>query len=225
MNYISSVLINKKMDEKEKRTTIKIKSAVYSLSCPTESEVNKYLDIWNGTENFYKPEEALRKLFKNEGCYANNKNEDGVLIKIYALNKAYGVFMLDQVRMAKYITSQNIDDDLYVGDLAIVDKIRIGHNIRNKQDTEINFYSFATKYCSFHNPDKYPIFDSNVERALKYFKKHCSDFTFNNTDLRVYKEFVNIIKRFQKVFDFDISFRDTDKYLYLVGRELNENLP
>lgn len=30
-----------------------------------------------------------------------------------------------------------------------------------------NVYSFATKYCSFMNPDKYPIYDSHVKEAIK----------------------------------------------------------
>jgi hypothetical protein len=28
------------------------------------------------------------------------------------------------------------------------------------------YYSFATKYCSFHRPDSYPIFDSRVKEYL-----------------------------------------------------------
>ncbi|MDO5708167.1 MAG: hypothetical protein Q4P31_06000 [Andreesenia angusta] len=30
----------------------------------------------------------------------------------------------------------------------------------------INFYFFATKYCSHHDPFNYPIFDAYVERVL-----------------------------------------------------------
>ena len=193
------------------------------IPCPTKSEVSKYLNIWNNTENLYKPERALEKLFKD---YRTN-NENNILIKIYALNDAYSVNIRWQVTIAKYIANQKIDADLHTGDLRVVDKIRTGHGVRRKgTDTEINFYSFATKYCGFHNPDKYPLFDSNVKRALRYFKKHNPEFTFNNTDLRVYKAFVDIIQRFQKVFAIQVfSFRDIDKYLYLVGRELNENLP
>jgi|SRR3989344_2043989 len=192
--------------------------------CPTKSEVEKYLDIWNDVENLHKTEEALRNLFK--GCHANNKDGSDVLVKVYALNNAFNVFMLSQVRMAKHITNENIDDGLRLGDLAIIDKIRSGHGIRNRHGTEINFYSFATKYCSFHKPDKYPLFDSNVRRALIYFKQNCENFTFNNADLRVYEKFVGIIQKFQETFDLqDFPFRDIDKYLYLVGRELNGDLP
>jgi len=197
---------------------------IIKIPCPTNSEIDKYLDIWNGDEKFYKPEKALIKLFN--GCHANNKDKDDVLIKVYALNDSYDTFVLNQVRMAQHIANQNIDENLRADNLglAIVDKIRKGHSIRNRYGTEINFYSFATKYCSFHKPDKYPLFDSNVERALKYFKKrHCSKlFTFNNTDLRVYEAFVGIIRKFQEIFGLQrFSLRDIDKYLYLVGRELN----
>ena len=53
-----------------------------------------------------------------------------------------------------------------------------------------------------------------------------TNFTFNNADLRVYEKFVGIIQKFQETFDLqDFPFRDIDKYLYLVGRELNGDLP
>jgi len=187
--------------------------------CPTKSEVEKYLDIWNDVENLHKTEEALRNLFK--GCHANNKDGSDVLVKVYALNNAFNVFMLSQVRMAKHITNENIDDGLRLGDLAIIDKIRSGHGIRNRHGTEINFYSFATKYCSFHEPDKYPLFDSNVKRALIYFKTNCSKEFILNNNFREYKDFRSTIENFQKVFGLQKSFRNIDKYLYLVGRELN----
>ena len=191
------------------------------IPCPTKLEVNKYLAIWNGAENLHKTEEALKKLF--DGCNTNNKDTDDVLIKVYALNNAFGVFMLSQVRMAKHITNQNIDENLRAGDLAVVDKIRKGHSIRNRYGTEINFYSFATKYCSFHQPKKYPLFDSNVKTALIYFKKNCEKFAFGDEDLTKYNKFVGIIREFQKVFDIqDYSFRDIDKYLYLVGKKIKE---
>ncbi|UTW70364.1 hypothetical protein KHA80_07545 [Anaerobacillus sp. HL2] len=33
-----------------------------------------------------------------------------------------------------------------------------------------NFYSFATKYCSHHNPLDYPIYDSYVDEVLRHFR-------------------------------------------------------
>jgi hypothetical protein len=193
------------------------------IPCPTKSEMKKYLAVWDKVENFYKPKKAMTKLFNH---YRTNMDIDDILIKIYTLNAAYSASIFWPIDVAKNILDMKIDNDLRAGDLAVVDKIRTGHGVRNRQGAEINFYSFATKYCSFHNPDKYPLFDSNVKRALIYFKEHCTEqFTFNNTDLGVYKAFVDIIRKFQETFYLqDSALRDIDKYLYLIGRELNGNL-
>ena len=53
------------------------------------------------------------------------------------------------------------------GELSVVDKIRLGHGIKSKGGKEYDFYSFATKYCSLHNPSKYPIYDNMVSDFIK----------------------------------------------------------
>ncbi|HEY4508462.1 MAG TPA: hypothetical protein VJJ55_02285 [Candidatus Paceibacterota bacterium] len=197
--------------------------------CPTKSEVKRYLDIWNNNEKFHVPEKALTKLFKD---YPTNTDLEVVLIKMYALNDAYRTSVYWPIDVAKNILEMPIDGDLSKGSHSAVTNIA---RKKGKQKFEFHtngrtikreFYSFATKYCSFHEPDKYPLFDSNVKRALIYFKQNCENFIFNNADLTEYNKFVGIIQKFQETFDLqDVSFRDIDKYLYLVGRELNKNLP
>ena len=197
----------------------KMRSENSEIHCPDEDEVRKYLKIWDDDENYRKPAEALQKLFAE--YLPANKHISDILIKTYALNDAYRTNLRGRqiVTVAKHIKTRNIDVDLLAGKSAVVDEIRTGHGVTTKKDTEINFYVFATKYCSFHNSDKYPIFDSNVETALIHFKRHCG-FEFNG-DLRKYEDFVCVIENFKKNFGLDFTFRDIDKYLYLVGRKLN----
>ena len=192
------------------------------IPCPTKFEVKKYLAIWDKEPNFYKPEAALIRLFKD---YRPNRNISTILDKVYALNDAFGTAIFWQIPIAEHIEKQEIDEGLYAGDLSVVDNIKVGHGIKTSGGRERKFYSFATKYCSFHNLEKYPMFDSNVKRALICFKKNCKRFTFNNEDLIKYNKFVGIIENFNEVFDLSSSFRDVDKYLYLVGRKLNPNSP
>ncbi|MCI0618461.1 hypothetical protein L0244_36245 [bacterium] len=187
--------------------------------CPSPDEVRKYLDKWND-DSFSLPEKAMMKLFKE--LHENRELED-ILIKIYALNDAYKVGIFWPIEVAKHIKKEKIDAGLSKGELEIVNRIRIGHGVKTPNGNERDFYSFATKYCSFHNPDIYPIYDSNVARALKYFSNNCpKKFSFNgNNNLRNYGNFLKIIKDFQKNFGPEkFSLRDIDKYLYLKGREL-----
>jgi hypothetical protein len=56
--------------------------------------------------------------------------------------------------------AQYVDSALAAGSPEIFDKIaRV--TIRGK---EHNFFSFATKYCSWHYPEVYPIWDSRVDK-------------------------------------------------------------
>lgn len=197
------------------------------IPCPTKSEVKKYLKIWDGDKSYHKPAEALQKLFTE--CLATNKHIEDILIKTHALNDAYRAGIFWPVDVAENILDMNIDSGLCKGDKSVVEKIakkngkeKFKFKSKNGKIIKREFYSFATKYAGFHQPNKYPIFDSNVERALTYFKNSCqAKFTFDNEDLTKYNKFVDIVENFKEVFGLNSSFRDIDKYLYLVGRELN----
>ncbi len=199
------------------------------IPCPTKAEVKKYLEIWDSNENYCKPAEALQKLFTV--YLSTNKHIEDILIKTYALNDAFGTSIYWPVDVAENILAMKINDDLSEGNKSVIGKIakkngkeKFEFKSKNGKTIKKEFYSFATKYASFHQPDKYPLFDSNVERALNYFKNSCpAKFTFNNGNLKIYKEFVSIVREFKESFDLSNSpFRDIDKYLYLVGKEIKE---
>ena len=157
-----------------------------------------------------------------------NTDIEDVLIKIYALNDAYGTSIFWPVDVAKNILDMEIDDCLSKEGISVIEKIakkngeeKFEFQGKNGETIKREFYSFATKYASFHQPEKYPLFDSNVKRALIYFKTNCSKEFILNNNFREYKDFRSTIENFQKVFGLQKSFRNIDKYLYLVGRELN----
>ena len=180
------------------------------IPCPSRDEVKEYLDKWEEDDDLKETSNKLTELFTK--TYPKNDDYYEVWIKAQVLNSAFNVNVPEIHKVAKHISMQKKVE---------VEMIRIGHGAHRKgARNESDLYSFATKYCSFCNPpDENPIFDSNVKRALIYFKEHCG-FEFNG-DLRRYQNFVCIIKNFKKVFGLNSSFRDVDKYLYLVGRELN----
>lgn len=179
---------------------------------PCKEEVEKYLSLWDCQEKYVAQEKALDKLFF--GDFKCNDNLDNILIKCSALNDFYTTNIFNVYEVAKHILSLNIDDRLQKGDPTLVDDIA-KVTILGKY-----FYSFASKYCSHHNPKEYPIYDSNVVRALKYFRKKNSDFDFNNDDLKKYEKFKEILIEFQKCYDIEYNFKDLDKYLWQLGKNL-----
>ena len=114
---------------------------------PSQSEVEKYLSRWDSLENYVLQENALDKLFFNS--YPENDDIDEILIKVSALNDFYSTNIFSVFPVAKHILSLNIDEAIKNADESIVNKIALV----NMNGKVINFYSFATKYCSHHFPN------------------------------------------------------------------------
>ena len=150
-------------------------------------------------------------LHKNRGFFVVFE----VLTKVYALDNAYSTGILSNhfVSLAKHIVDKNIDSDIENGRLEVVEHIRNALGINN-------YYSFATKYCSFHNPDTFPIYDSRVVFMLRYFRRKSNFTKFTGNDLKDYQKFYNIISKFREYYRLDFfSLREIDKYLWLTGKE------
>jgi hypothetical protein len=139
------------------------------------------------------------------------------LIKVCSLNAFYSTNIFSPFTVAKHIVDSNIDEKLSIGDLNIVNKIA---NITMNGGKKKNFYSFATKYCSHHKPDVYPIYDSFVEKILIHFKKKDKFYEFNNEDLKKYPIFKDILIRFKKFYNLEpFSIKQIDKYVWQLGKE------
>ena len=83
-----------------------------------------------------------------------------------------------------------------------------------------NFYSFASKYCSHHRPEHFPIYDSYVDKMLMHFSRVSGSASFHKADLKQYERFVQIIGEFQRHFGLqEFSLREIDIYLWLAGKK------
>jgi hypothetical protein len=78
-----------------------------------------------------------------------------VLLKALALNKLYSTRVLDKdiEPLARHIAGLCIEPSLREGRPDAVDRIA------NCSGLQL-YFSFASKYCSWHNPRPYPIYDS-----------------------------------------------------------------
>lgn len=187
---------------------------MFIIQKPSKYEVEKYLKKWNATENIVLPEKSLNKLFLS--TYKNNTDIDEILIKASSLNDFYNTNIFSVVTIAKHIYNLNIDKRLKAADETLVNDIaNVIINGKAKR-----FYSFATKYCSHHFPNEFPIYDSYVEKVLMYFNKIDNFFNFKREDLKDYKKFKNVLIQFKKFYNIEqYSLKDIDKYIWLVGKE------
>lgn len=182
---------------------------------PSVSEVTKYLKGWKKLEKYTSQERALNKLFLE--LLPGNSEITDILLKASCLNDFYSTRIFAIYPVAKRILSiKDLDKRLKAGDIKLVRElgnVKIGDNKRY-------FYSFATKYCSHHNPIAFPIYDSYVEKVLVYFNKVDKFSSFKIKDLKDYRKFKGILLDFQRYYKLErFDLKEIDRYLWLLGKE------
>ena len=133
---------------------------------PSAKQVSMYLEQWDSLEDYVLQESSLRKLFTQ--TYPLNVEMDDVLIKVCSLNDFYSTHIFSPFTVARHIVDLDIDKRLANRDLTLVNDIAL---VKVNDWRTRNFYSFATKYCSHHFPEHYPIYDRFVEKMLMHFKR------------------------------------------------------
>lgn len=197
----------------DKKPEISTKPIHLDIPKPSVEIVEEYLKLWDTLENYSLQECALDKLFFE--LAPSNTNISDILLKSATLNDFYSTNIFSIFPVAKHILSLNIDDRLKEGDETLVDDMK-NIVINNKN---MKLYSFATKYCSHHNPEHFPIYDSFVDKVLRYFRDIDGFFKFKNEDLKNYKTFKSILNDFQIFYGLQkYSFKELDKFLWQFGK-------
>jgi hypothetical protein len=135
------------------------------LKKPTKELVETYRREFEDKNK--QDEDAIKELFK---IFPDNTDYKSVLLKSVLIN----TFYYTQIRainiVARHIVGLDIDARLKQGDLDVVEQIANVPIKTKKKEKKRRNYSFATKYCSFHQPDLYPIYDSIVAKTLKAYQ-------------------------------------------------------
>ena len=179
---------------------------------PSADEVNHWLAAWNKLEDYESQERAINRVFSD---YSSNDNLENILIKCSILNDFYSTNIFKIFPVAKHILSLNIDERLKAFDPTLVDDIA-KNDVGGKSK---NFYSFASKYCSHHNQFEFPIYDSYVDKVLRYFQKVDGFSNFEANDLKNYPKFKNILIEFRKFYGLEqFNLKELDKFLWQFGK-------
>ncbi len=182
---------------------------------PSTDQLAKYLKQWDSLDKYVLQESSIRKLFAE--TYPKNVHMDDVLIKVCSLNALYSTGILSPFEVAKRIVALNIDQRLSNRDKALVKDIAL---VTFDDQTTRQFYSFATKYCSHHLPDDYPIYDGFVEKMLIYFKDEDKFYNFKAYQLKDYPTYCDVLIAFRKFYGLEnFTFKDIDRYLWQAGQE------
>ena len=183
-----------------------------NISAPSKEECSKYLEK-EIAEHYTVGAKAVTQIFK---LYPTNTVLEEVLIKVLVLNDLYSTNILGTYAVAKHIIGLHIDERLKNGDASLVTDI--AHIELNGK--EKHFYSFATKYCAMHQPERFPIYDRFVGEMLRYFRKQTRFTRFANAALKNYAEYRTIYDAFIQFFALnDFTYRQVDNYLWKLGKE------
>ena len=186
------------------------------LRRPTADLVREYIRKFDDDSNAAAADEAIGLLFKS---YPRNEEYTHVLLKAIAINSLYAAKVMAIVSLAKHITKRAIDKRLVNGDPNLVHDIACLELANGKKK---RFYSFATKYCHWHNPESYPLYDQYVDWIIRrYNKEYRFGEKFTAEELKHYERLKAIIEKFREHFGLrDFSFKEIDKFLWRYGKEM-----
>lgn len=171
-------------------------------------------------------ERALKQLIDK---FPNHESLEIVYLKVTAINSLYSTNIYDTYKIAYHIFEniKDIETLLKTGSPELVGKIAMGHGIKGTNGKEKNFYSFATKYCSFHNPKEYAIYDTLIQDLLIKFLGKNAKFSklkermIDYYSLRDYSFFMQVINMFKNEYGLEeFSLKEIDMYLWLLGKEI-----
>lgn len=189
-----------------------------AIPTPSPDQVQRYLARWREGDN-EKIDAALRIAYE---AMPQNNDVGEVGVKVAALNGLYSTNIFGVVQVARHIVSLNIDATLaeHAVNFDLVERIA---NVEISGRRRRN-YSFATKYCNFHRPDGYPIYDSLVAGVLNTLLQQGETFdTFAPDEQHWGADYAiwhRSVSRFRTHYGLEsFSARDIDKYLWMLAKE------
>ena len=173
------------------------------------NDAKKAIDAYNKMESYRIQEDILQRLVKE---YPDHKNKAAVEVKVKLLNLLYSTYILATNRMTDHIYEmKKIDSRLKSGDKTLVKEIAT-LTIDGKS---YDFYSFATKYCAYHNPEAFPIYDNIVANVLTQL------FVDDNLPPYTYTTKKNVANGYSKS-AFQVNLRDYDFYVQVYNTFMKE---
>lgn len=138
------------------------------------------------------------------------------MIKAATLNDFYSTNIFSIYPVARHILSLDVDKRLQAHDLSLVSDISYVTFPNGKTK---KLYSFATKYCSHHKPDVYPIYDDYINKILRYYRDIDGFSKFTNEMLLDYRSFHAILHDFQRFYKLEsYTVKEIDQYLWQLGK-------
>ena len=156
------------------------------LAEPTPKYVAKRIAEFDSNPRYHGAESTVGLVFRQ---WPRNSVYEQVLAKVVVPNRLYSTNIYDPYTVAQHIIDIKIDERLTAGDLKLVNDVA-DVTFADKHKTLL---SFATKYCSWHQPGHYQIYDGNVDWLLCAYRRKFAFADFKRYELREYPRFHAIV--------------------------------
>lgn len=153
-------------------------------------------------------------LYREFRCFNQNIDVIDVAYKVNLLNKLYNCGLpLSPDDTAELIVKAEIDSDLRNGDpIELVERIATLRGQKRRKQKRVNIgVVFASKYCHFHEPDRFAIYDQYARCALE-------DVLGRKIEERNYRQMKTGVDEIRNATGF--SYKDIDEYLWVYGQYL-----
>ena len=155
-------------------------------------------------------------------AWPKNTEPSEVLTKVCVINGLYRTFIMNIDKMANHICglarNEDLDSLIEAGDLAAVENIRRGHGIKRRSAKhDSDFYSFATKYCFWHNPAVFPMYDVYTHWTLLRLAWTLGEKT-RKLDMRKYETWKGLVDFVRQGLDLDLDYKKFDQAVWLLGK-------
>lgn len=172
-------------------------------------QLKNHMLSWNSVYNL------LRAEFKN---HPENKDVHIIAYKVELVDKLYYCNLRQNIRkIVNILKIYDIDSGLEKGTpesiVAKIAKIQTSKEKKveeenNKKNKKVG-YVFASKYCHFHYPERFPIFDRFASKALSKLTGN----KYKNSSYEQFKKDLDEIK-----VKTGIEYSEIDTYLWLYGQ-------
>lgn len=180
-------------------------------------EIYQKLPHWNLARN------TLTRYFEDN---PENDSKEVVLTKFTLINSLYWTQIHNIVEFAESASGKvsKLCEKLNQGDPEVVFAISENRYFSKKKERVRHEISFASKFCHFHNKDKYPIYDKFVCKALRLLgcctTHRLPNYTKNT--IHTYPNFLNKLEDFKTRYKVpkETSLEEMDTFLWLYGMTL-----
>lgn len=171
-----------------------------------------YMGQFSREEGYFEDDIRVMDYFKS---HPQNTDVTEVVLKLSAVqHPEIDHIVKSRSVVAKHIVGLQIDERLQKGEARVVNEIA-----RLELDHQSYFlYAFATRYCNYHRPNDYPIYDTTIEKILKLYFEHVLGEKLTEQQIKDYPTFKNCMLTLREELNMNqYNFKEIDKFVWIYG--------